>query len=254
MNSNLNLTFCTFSHSRGEPISILGAMSLWIENTLIANCAEGIKSYQANITIKYLNISNSFISFVGGGHVLIAGMLKIANSSLLIGECNILITGVPGLVVTDSSIIYARTNSVLQFQRLNVSVLGLQILNASFLGLVQSMLMLDTNSTMIFTQNSADSGAAAIDLLDSRLVVVNGSSLTITNNTLTQASTMFVLNSVIIVRDGILLFEDNKCQNSIIILTRNTELTRENASLVITSNAIHNSSILYLLGGTMDFK
>ena len=48
MNSNLNLTFCTFSHSRGEPISILGAISLWIENTLIANCTEGIKSYQAN--------------------------------------------------------------------------------------------------------------------------------------------------------------------------------------------------------------
>ena len=248
VNSSLNLTFCTFSHSRGGPVSIFGAISLLIENTLIVNCTRGFESQQANIIIKHFNISNSFISFVRGGHVLIAGTLIITNSSLVIDECNILITGdrcVPALTVTDSRI-HVRTNSVLQFRRLN----------GRFLGLVQSMLKLDTNSTMIFTQNSVDSRVVAIYLFQSGMVVVNGSSLTITNNTLTEASTMLKLkSSTLTVRDGILSFEDNKCQHSVILRVVNTELTWENVSLVITRNAIHhNSSIFYVLGGTMDFK
>ena len=248
VNSSLNLTFCTFSHSRGGPVSILGAISLVIENTLIVNCTRGFESQQANIIIKHFNISNSFISFVRGGHVLIAGTLIITNSSLVIDECNILITGdkfVPALTVTDSRI-HVRTNSVLQFRRLN----------ASFLGLVQSMLILDTNSTMVFTQNSADSRVVAIYLFQSGMVVVNGSSLTITNNTLTEVSKMLMLkSSTLIVRDGIVRFEDNKCQHSAILLVINTELTWENVSLVITRNAIHHhSSFFYFWGGTMDFK
>ena len=85
------------------------------------------------------------------------------------------------------------------------------------------MLMLDTNSTMIFTQNREDSGVVGIYVVHSRMVVVNGSSLIITNNTWTEESTMFMFNSsTIIVRDGILRFEDNKCQNAVLLLAIHT--------------------------------
>lgn len=181
---------------------------------------------------------------------MITETLRVTNSALYIIECTILFSAnksISGLIVIQSWI-YITNNSVLEFRRVN----------ASTVGLIQSILILDENSTMIFTQNSADSKVFVIYLLNSHVHVINGSTLYITNNTLTNESAMLACNdSSVTVSGGILLFENNECQYySQILLATNTAIIWEKGSLVnFTRNTVdYESSILFHSGGLMDFS
>ena len=159
MNTHLTLNSCTFSHSREGSLFVLGTTSLVIESTLIANCSRGIESYKANIKIMTIfDVKNCTSSSLEAGHVEMVGILKIVNSSLTVAECNILFTCdrfVPGEILIQKSMIYVTDNSVLQFKKYNSTVISL----------IQSTLTLDRESTIIFTQNTADSEVTATYLL-----------------------------------------------------------------------------------------
>ena len=251
MNTNLTLNSCTFSHSREGSLFVLGTTSLVIESTVIANCSRGIESYKANIKImKGFDVNNCTSSSLEAGHVEMVGILRIVNSSLTVAECNILFTCdrfLSGLVFIQNSTIYVTENSVLYFRRYNSSVIEL----------MQSILTLDRESIMIFTQSSADSGIISIYLFYSHMHVVNGSTLSITNNTLTNKSAMLVFSySSFVVSSGILLLENNEFQSSYLILASNASIIWEQGSLVnFTNNTLqYQSYIFYHLGGFMDFK
>ena len=219
VNFNLTVINCTISHSREESLVILGTTSLLIERTLIAS-GRGINSYKADILINNFNVSNCTSSYVVAGQVMVTEGLQITNSSLTINESIILFTGdkaMSGLTVIDS-VIFVKENSVLQFQRFSGTVL--------ILILTQSFLTLD-NSTMTFTQNNVDPQAS---FRDSHMNVSNGSTLSITNNTLTNGTLMLWNNCYINVNGGILLIEENECQHSHLILGINTTITWENGS------------------------
>ena len=246
VNFNLTLINCTISHSREESLVMFGTISLLIEGTLITNSSRGINSYKADILIKNFDVSNCTSSSVVAGHVMVTEGLQITNSSLTISESIIIFTGdksISGLTVIES-VIFVKKNSVLQFQRFSSTFL--------ILILTQSFLTLD-NSTMIFTQNNVDPRAL---FRYSHMSVSNGSTLSITNNTLTNGTLMLWNNCSIIVNCGILLIEENKCQDSNLILAINTTITWENGS---NFNFKHNtiithSTTFYLLYGLMNFS
>ena len=242
---NLTLTNCTISHSREESLVIFGTTSLLIERTLIAS-GKGINSYKADILIKNFDVSNCTSSSVVAGHVMVTEGLQMTSSSLNISESIILFTGdksMSGLTVIDS-VIFVKENSVLQFQRFSGT--------AQILILTQSFLTLD-NSTMTFTQNNVNPQAI---LIDSHMSVSNGSTLSITNNTLTTAHLVVWYNCSINVNGGILLIEENECQNCVLIWAAITTVTFENGS---NFNFKHNtiladSAAFFLLDGWMNFS
>ena len=242
-NFNLTLIDCTISHSREESFVIFGTTSVLIERTLIAS-GRGINSYRANILIKNFNVNNCTSSSVVAGHVMVTKGLQMTNSSLTISESIILFTGdksMSWLRVIDS-VIFVKENSVLQFQRF----IGTALI------LTQSFLTLD-NSTMTFTQNNVNTRAL---FRDSHMSVSNGSTLSITNNTLTNGTLMLWKNCYINVNGGILFIEKNECQNSNLILSNNTMITWENGSnFNFKHNTILKSSIAFcLLEGWMNFS
>ena len=241
MNSSLNLTFCTFSHSRGGSVVILGTTSLAMESIHIANCSRGIESFKATITIKNLNVTNCTTSSMTAGHISMEGVVRIINSSLGLIECNTLFTGdqFESAMIVNQSSIYVTRNSVFQFKRFN----------GTFLGLFQSNLTLNRNSTIIFTQNSADGGIIDVYLFQSHMDMSNGSTLSITDNTLRDVSVMLMFNdSSMFVSHGILLFENNSCQYCDLMLAKNTTVIWENRTLFnSTKNAIQHLSFIFRL-------
>ena len=250
VNFNLTLINCTISHSRGESLVIFGTTSLLIERTLIVS-GRSINLYNANIMIKNFNVSNCTSSSVIEGHVMVAEGLQMANSSLTISESIVLFTGdksMSGLIVIDS-VIFVQKNSVLQFKKFSGTALIL-ILTQSFLTLDNSTMTFtqsfltgnktfnqyfhtDNSSTTIFTVNDPQAS-----FRDSHMSVSNGSTLSITNNTLTNGTLMSWNNSYINVNGGILLIEENKCQHSNLIVATNTTITWENGS---NFNVKHNT-------------
>ena len=245
VNFNLTLINCTISHSREESLVIFGTTSLLIERTLITNSSIGIDTYKADILIKYLYVSNCISSSVVAGQVMVIEGLQMTNNSLTISESIILFIGdktMSGLTVNDS-VIFVKENSVLQFQMFSGTVLIL----------TQSFFTLD-NSTMTFTQNNVHPQAL---FRESHISVSNGSTLSITNNTLTHGILMSWNNCSIIVNSGILLIEENECQYSDLIQgTNNTIITWKNGS---NFNFNHNSILahsaaFHLLYGWMNFS
>ena len=245
VNFNLTLIDCTISHSREESLVILGTTSLLIERTHIAS-GRGINSYKADILIKNFNVNNCTSSSVVAGYVMVTEGLQMTNSSLTIGESIILFTGdksMSGLTVFDS-VILVKENSVLQFQRFSGTALNF----------TQSFLTLD-NSTMTFTQSflawhkafwniwdlhNVDPQASFID---SHMNVSNGSTLSITNNPVINRTLMSWKNCSINVNSGILLIEENECQNCVLIMADiYTTVTMENGS---NFNFKHNTILLY---------
>ena len=250
VNFNLTLINCTIFHSKEESFVIFGTTSLLLERTLITNCSRGINSYKAEILIKNFNVSNCTFSSVVAGHIMVTEGLQITNSSLTITESNIIFTGdksTPGLTAIDS-VIFVKENSVLQFQRFK----GLKVF---ILILTQSFLKLDNNSTMTFTQNNANTEAS---IIDSHMSVINGSTLSIINNTLTNGKVALVVwyNSYINVNGGILFIEENECQNSHLLLAVNTIIMWENGSnFNFKHNTIlTNSSAFFLKNASMNFS
>ena len=249
MSFNLTLINCTISHSRGESLVVFGTTSLLLERTLITNCSRGINSYKADIMIKNFDVSNCTSSSVVTGHVMVTEGLQIFNSSLTINGSIVLFTGdkpTLGFIVI-LSYIFVREVSVLQFHRFN----GIS------LNLTNSTLTLDNNSTMTFTQNNAYYGVAIVSIQDSYFGVSNGSTLSITNNTVIGGKLISWCNSSVKISGGRLLFKENICQYySILILAINTTLISENASIVIfTCNTIHTESyIFHHDGGWMSFS
>ena len=254
VNFNLTLINCTISHSREESLVIFGTTSLLIERTLIAS-GKGINSYKADILIKNFDVSNCTSSSVVAGYVMVTEGLQMTSSSLNISESNILFTGdksMSGLTVIDS-VIFVKENSVLQFQRFSDTV---QILTQSFLTL--------DNSTMTFTQSffARDNTSflhnvdPQVSFIDSHMNVSNGSTLSITNNTLTNGTLMLWNNCFINVTGGLFLIEENECQYSNLILAINTRITWENGS---NFNFKHNTILIdaaafYLRDGWMNFS
>ena len=250
VNINLTLINCTISHSRGESLVIFGTTSLLIETTLITNCSRGINSYKVDILIKNFDVSNCTSSSVVAGHVMVTEGLLIINSSLTISESNIIFTGdksTSGLIVIES-VVSVKENSVLQFQGFSGTAL--------ILILIQSFLKLDNNSTMTFTQNNVHARAS---FRDSQTSVINGSTLSIINNTLTngtEGTLMLWNNCSINVNGGILLIEENECQNSHLIVAIYSSIIWENGS---NFNLKHNtlltdSTAFYLSEGWMNFS
>ena len=181
MSYNLTLTNSTITHSREGSIVIFGT-SLLIERTLITNCSWGIENYKANIMMKNVLVSNCTNSCLAGGHVMVTERLIMANSSIMISESNITFIGdkyISGLIVIQSNI-YVGKHSVLQFQKFNYTSLHLS----------QSTLILNNNSTMIFTQNHASTRTIVV-FLQSNMSASNGSILSITENILTEGTLMF---------------------------------------------------------------
>ena len=181
MNYNLTLTNCTITHSREGSIVIFGA-SLLIERTHITNSSRGIDSYKANVMMKNVLVSNCTYSSLARGHAVVTERLQMANSSIMISESNIIFNGdksISGLIVIQSNI-YVGKHSVLQFQKFNYTSLYLS----------QSTLILNNNSTMIFTQNHASTRTIVV-FLQSNMSASNGSILSITENILTEGTLKF---------------------------------------------------------------
>ena len=264
VNFNLVLIDCTISHSREESLVILGTTSLLIERTLIAS-DRGINSYKADILMKNFIVSDCISSSVVAGHVMVTEGLQINRSSLTISESNVIFTGdtsMSGLTVFDS-VIFVKENSVLQFQRFSDTALIL----------ILSFLTLD-NSAMTFTQSFLVRDKTFPDYLkhvdpqvsfmDSHMSVSNGSTLSITNSTLKNGTLMSWNNCCINVNGGLLLIEENECQDSKLILaTNNTIITWENGSIfnfkqnsiLRKSLAFYTKSIaFYLHEGRMSFS
>ena len=256
VNFNLTLINCTISHSREESLVIFGTTSLLIERTLIAS-GRGINAYKADILIKNFNVSNCTSSSVVAGHVMVTEGLQMNRSSLTISESNVIFTGdksMSGLTVFDS-VIFVEENSVIQFQRFNDTALIL----------ILSFLTLD-NSTMTFTQSFLTRDKTFTDYLnhvgpqasfiDSHMSVSNGSTLSISNNTLKRGTLMSWNNCCINVNGGILLIEENECRYSKLILATNTTITLENGSnLNFKQNTILKySRAFYLHKGRMSFS
>ena len=87
--------------------------------------------------------------------------------------------------------------------------------------------------------------------------VVNGSTLSITNNTLTNKSAMLVFSySSFVLSSGMLLLENNECQSSYLILASNASIIWEQGSLInFTNNTLqYQSFIFYNSEGIMEFK
>ena len=254
VNFNLTLINCTISHSREESLVIFGTTSLLIERTIIAS-GSGINLSKADILIKNFNVSNCTSSSVVAGHVMVTEGLQMTNSSLTISESIILFTGdksMSGLTVNDS-VIFVKENSVLQFQRFSDTALIL----------TQSFLTLD-NSTMTFTQSffTRDNTSflhnvdPQVSFIDSHMSVSNGSTLSITNNTVINGTLMSWNNCFIHVNGGILFIGENKCQYSNLILAVKTKITWENGS---NFNFKHNTILIdaaafYLRNGWMNLS
>ena len=253
VNFNLTLINCTISHSREESFVILGTTSLLIERTLIAS-GKGINSYKADILIKNFDVSNCTSSSVVAGHVMVTEGLHMTSSSLNISESILLFTGdksMSGLTVFDS-VIFVKENSVLQFQRFSDTALIL----------ILSFLTLD-NSTMTFTQSFLTRDNTSFlhnvdpqaSFIDSQMNVSNGSTLSIANNIVTNGTLMSWKNCSINVNGGILLIEENECQDSNLTLAINTTLTWGNGSnFNFKQNTLLIYSVaFYLLDGWMNF-
>ena len=239
VNFNLTLINCTISHSREESLVIFGTTSLLIERTLIAS-GRGINSYKANILIKNF-VCNCTSSSVVAGHVMVTEGLTMINSSLIISESTFIGDKSISDLIVNESVILVKENSVLRFQRFS----------GTGLILTQSFLTLD-NSTMSFTQNNN----AKTVFRDSIMSVSNGSTLSITNNTLRGEALMIWENCYINVNGGILLIEENECEISDLLAAINTTITLENGSnFNFTHNTIlFDSSAFHLSEGWMSFS
>ena len=245
VNYNLTLTHCTISHSSQGSLVIFGTTSVLIERTLISNSSIGIDTYKTDIKIKNVNVSNYTYSSLARGCIMVTEGLKMVNSYIMINKSNITFIGdkfLSGLIVIQSNV-YISENSVLQFQKFN----------DTFLGLSQSTLTLNNNSTMIFTQNNA---STMVIYFQSYMSVSNGSTVSITNNILIYGILMLWENCSINVNGGILLIEKNECEFSYMIIALNTILIWENRSIFnVTHNTIKEDSVMFIHnGGWMDFS
>ena len=91
--------------------------------------------------------------------------------------------------------------------------------------------------------------------IDSHMNVNNGSTLSITNNTLINMILMSWENCFINVNGGIVLMEENKFQHSNLIQARNTKITWENRSKIkFQHNTITMSTVFFLQDGWIIFS
>ena len=191
-------------------------------------------------------------SYLEKGYGLVRDRLTISNSSLTIhdhqfntSKSNILfVSGQSNslLTITQTSV-YITHDSVVQFS------------SVAFLHLSYSTLQLN-NSTLTFKGYISRSGEKVINLYESDLNVINGSSLIITNTTLRNESVFLCSNdSSIIMSCGTLLFAENVCQYfSYLIESTNTTMILEKGSFInLTQNVINRHSYVFFEeGGLMD--
>ena len=227
------------------------------KRALVANSSSAIVSFNSDIVLISVDIGNSsHSSLLQGGNVDVIEGLTVSNSHLTIRDTNLHIIGSKvlfiggngdksdtGVNITHSNV-YITDNSVVQFRKFNFTSLRL----------TSSSLQIN-NSTLSFTENTANNGVKIVCLNDSHMNVINGSSLILTNNTLTNGAQMFLcLHSSFNVSDAKMLLGENKCNSSSdLVAAVSTTTIFENRSFVnITGNVLYkNSNVFYHERGLM---
>ena len=231
---------------------LFGNISVLVESTHILNSSMGIQSYIADITMKNVDIIHCMHSYLEKGYGLVRDRLTMTNSSLTICDHD--------LNISKSNILFVsgQSNSLLTITQTSVYITHdsvVQFSSVAFLHLSFSTLQLN-NSTLIFKGYTSRSGEKVINLYESDLNVINGSSLIITNTTLRNESVLLCSNdSSIIMSCGTLLFAENVCQYfSYLIESTNTTMILEKGSFInLTQNIINSHSYVFFQeGGLMD--
>ena len=252
MQPNLRLTGCIISNSGEGSMLLFGNISVLVESTHILNSNIGIQSYIADIMMKNVDIIHCMHSYMEKGYGLVRDRLTMSNSSLTIHDHQ--------LNTSKSNIFFVsgQSNSLLTITQTSVYITHdsvVQFSSAAFLHLSYSTLQFN-NSTLIFKGYTSRSGEKVINLYDSDLNVINGSSVIITNTTLRNESVFLCSNdSSIILSCGTLLFAENVCQFfSYLIESTNTAMILEKGSFInLTQNAIYRYSYIFFQeGGLMD--
>ena len=185
VNPHLTLTECMISNSRGPSIMVNGSTSLLIERTLIANSTTGLESIFADIMLQNVDFVNCSYSSLERGNATVRESLTMNNSSLNIENLDLHIRNSRILFFGDrykSAGLSADSSSKLLVER-NCSVV---FTLSSHLYLYSSSLQLN-NSTMTFTENTVRY-CIIYSTQESHIDVVNGSSLSFTNNSVADES------------------------------------------------------------------
>ena len=250
VNPDLTLTNCNISNSELGSV-VFGKTSVLIERTVIANSTIGIdSSFQADIMMTNVDITNCTESDLTEGRALVQERLTMNNSFLSIRSQYIHIQSsktafydggisvYSGVLLTDDSeALFTRSGLELQ----------------------DSRLQLTNNSTLIVTGNINQTGLSAFA---SNIYITGGSSLLATNNIFWgghfQSTTAFdFIYSTVILSEGKLILKENECQNfSYALFVSDTEILMENGSFFyITQNKAYGySAIVYIQYGVWNIS
>ena len=198
-NPSLRLTDSTISRSREGCLMLHGTRSMLVESTVIANSTTGIVSHYADLTLRNVDIINCKSSYLGGGHGVVRERLTMNHSSLYMRT--------QGLHIKNGNVLFFGDNLHLQICRhgeLIVSENSVVVFtNPKFtspnMDIWYSRIKLDS-STMRFTENTVATVQfpgvineptitlpyEMVALTVSQMDMINGSSLIISNNSLSD--------------------------------------------------------------------